>query len=137
MATDYIAASSGQDTPTLIVTTEALWNAYETLLQPQARYNFTERGVPLVDGGFKALMFRGTPVIQDEYCTAGFMYTLNERYLDVVTLKHPKYPTDKMGFTVTKLREPTDQDGQVGYILWYGDLVCTQPRRQAVMRGLS
>jgi len=54
-----------------------------------------------------------------------------------VTLKHPKYPTDKMGFSVTTLREPTDQDGQVGYILWYGDLIATQPRRQGVIRNIT
>lgn len=137
LATDYDSAKSGTDTPTLIVMHESEWSSYEALLQPQARYNFMQNGYPLTDGGFKSLMFRGTPVIADEYCTDAYVYTLNERYLKVATLKHPDYPTDKMGFSVSPMRAPTDQDAVVGYILWYGDLICTQPRRQAVMRGVT
>ena len=137
MAATFDAVKSGSDVPTLIVTHESEWTSYEALLQPQVRYQFATAGYPKIDGGFLSMMFRGTPVIADEYCTDGYMYFLNERYLKFVTLKHPDYPTDGRGFTVTKMREPTDQDGKVGYILWYGNLICTQPRRQGVDRGIT
>lgn len=42
---------------------------------------------------------------------------------------HPQHPTDKSGFTVTPMREPGDQDGQVGFILLYGQMVQTRPSR--------
>ena len=29
-------------------------------------------------------------------------------------LNHPDFPTDKMGFSTTKMRAPVDQDGSVG-----------------------
>ncbi len=137
MATTYDAVTSGTNSPTLMVTHESEWSAYEALLQPQVRFQFASAGYPLIDGGFKSMLFRGTPLIADEYCTDGYMYYLNEKYWDVVTLSHPMYPTDKMGFTVTKMREPTDQDGEVGYILWYGNVICTQPRRNGVIRGIT
>lgn len=137
MAASYDAAKSGNDVPTIIVTHESEWTSYEALLEPNVRIQLTQNDYRNVDGGFRAMYFRGTPVIADEYCTDGYMYFLNEKYWEVPTLKHPKHPTDKMGFTTTSLREPTDQDGQIGFILWFGDLICTQPRRQAVDRGIT
>jgi len=137
MRTAWDAVASGSDTPTVIPTTEAMFSAYEALLQANARYEFTTKGYPLADGAFKSLMFRGAPVVSDEYCTSGYMYFLNEKYLDFITLKHPKHATDKMGFTMSPMKEPTNQDGQIGQILWYGNFINTQPRRSGVVRGLS
>ena len=137
LATQYDLCFSGADRPTIIPTTKTLWSAYEALLQPQVRFQFATAGYPKIDGGFDTMFFRGTPIIADEYCTSGYIYYLNEKHLQVVTLKHPDYPTDKMGFTTTKMREPTDQDGKVGYILWYGNLICTEPRKQGVIRSVT
>jgi len=138
LATQYDLCKSGSDKPTLLVGTETIWSAYEALLQPQVRYNFnTGGGYPKIDGGFSALLYRDTPMIADEKCTSGYLYFLNEKYLELINMKHPDYPTDKMGFTVTKMREPVDQDGKVAYILFYGNLICTQPRRQGVIRSVS
>jgi len=137
LATEYDLCFSGSDVPTVIATTKTLWSGYEALLQPQVRFQIATAGYPKIDGGFNAMFFRGTPIVADEYCTSGYVYFLNEKYLKVVTLKHPDYPTDGMGFTTTKMREPTDQDGKVGYILWYGNLICVQPRKQGVIRSVS
>jgi len=137
MAASFDAAKFGSDTPTIIVTHESEWSSYEALLQPQVRFNFATAGYPKIDGGFLSMMFRNTPVIADERCTDGYMYFLNERYLKFVTLKHPDFATDGAGFSTSTFRVPTDQDGKVGYILWYGNLICTQPRKQAVDRGIT
>jgi hypothetical protein len=138
MATMYDSCKSGSKVPTIIVTHESEWSSYEALLHPHVRFNFDAgNGFPKIDGGFQAMMFRGTPVVADEYCTDGYMYFLYEPTLKFVTLKHPKYPTDKRGFSLTQMREPTDQDGQVGFILWYGNLICTEPRKQGVLRGIT
>lgn len=137
MATMFDSCKSGQDTPSIIVTTETVWSAYEALLQPQVRFQSEASGYNSGDGGMKALSFRGVPVIADEYCTAGYMYFINEKYLNLYYMKHPKFPTDKNGFIVTDMREPVNQDGQVGFILWYGNLVNSQPRRSGVLRGVT
>ena len=137
MATAWDACKSGNNAPTFIDTTEAMWTAYEDLLTPQARYNFDSQGYPKVDGGFDALFFRKAPVIADEYCASGYMWFLNEKTWVLHYVKHAKHPTDSKGFTLRPMAEPTNQDGQVGYLLFAGELVCTEPRRNGCVRGLS
>lgn len=136
LATQYDAVKSGSDYPSILVSPEAIWTVYEALLQPQMRYNNISSGYTM-DGGVRTLSYRGTPWMADEDCTAGYLYFLNEKYLNMVVLNQKGRPTDKKGFAVSKFREPTDQDGKVSFILWYGDLICTQPRRQGVIRSVS
>jgi len=121
----------------LHLTTLAMWTAYEQTLSPQARYEFTTGGFPKADGGFDKLTYRGAEVLKDPRATAGYWYMLNTNTIDYYYLKHPKHPTDNRGFTMSDLREPTNQDGQIGFILWYGAFVCLNPRHNGVIRGLS
>jgi hypothetical protein len=137
LATMFDSCKSGQDSPNFMVTDEATWSVYEALLQPQVRFQSEASGYNAGDGGMKAISFRGCPMISDEYCTAGYIYFLNMKYLQLYYMKHAKHPTDSRGFTVTPLREPVNQDGQVGFVLWYGNLINTQPRRSGVLRGVT
>ncbi len=129
----YDAAKSGGDSPSIIYTTETLWSAYEALLQAQVRF----AGAVTLDGSSTDLLYRKTPIMSDEYCASGKVWFLNEKYLYMNTLKHPKYPTDKLGFSQSPLVVPDAQDGQLGFILWYGNLVNTQCRRHAVLVGAT
>jgi len=135
MATQYSAASSGRgaESVDLLVTTETVQNAYEALLLPNQRFT----GSATADGSFSKLMYRGAEVIADEYCTSGDMFFLNTRYLDLFVGDHPVHPTDASGFTVTPMREPHDQDGQVGFILMYGQLTQKRPARHAKSKGVT
>jgi hypothetical protein len=137
LATMYDSCKSGQDSPSIIVTTEIIWSAYEALLQPQVRFQSEASGYNSGDGGMKALSFRGVPVIADEYCGSTDMYFINEKYLKLYYMKHPKFPTDAKGFAVTPLRDPVNQDGQVGFIFWYGQLVNSNPRRSGRLTGVT
>ena len=137
LATQYDLCQSGNDKPTLLATTNTIWSAYEGLLQPQVRYNFNTQGYPKIDGGFTALYYRDTPMVTDEKCTSGYLYFLNEKYIDLVYMSHPDFPTDKMGFAVSPMRVPTDQDGKIAYIFSYLNLICTKPKRQGVIRSVS
>jgi len=137
LATEYDLCANGANVPSLLVTDKTTWSAYEALLTPQVRIQLQAGGYPKIDGGFNSMLFRGTNIITDEYCTSGYIYYLNEKFLKVYTLKHPKYPTDKMGFSVTDLKEPINQDGQIGHILFWGDLICTNPRFQGVIRNVT
>lgn len=136
-ATMYSNCKSGNESPSVIVTTESLWDAYEALLQPQVRLMQDQGGQFKGEGGMKALSFRGTPIIADEYVESGKIWFINEKHLNFYHMQHPKFPTDKKGFTVTPMREPTNQDGQVGYILWYGQLVNDEPRKSGVLVGAT
>lgn len=136
MRTSWDAAKSGSDVPTVIATTEAMFTKYEALLQANPRWEVQQMAMKM--GSTNAeLVFRGAPVIGDEKCTAGYMYMINEKYLKIFTLAHPKFPTRPDGFAMTDMREPVDQDGTVGFLLNYFQMVNLQSRRHAVIRGLS
>lgn len=138
MGTQYNAASSGVDRVNLIATTELLFNAYEALHQTNVRYVVQGSSMPKIDTiGGGQLYFRGAEVVKDEYCPAGEMFFLNTNYIELIVGDHPKHPTDKSGFTVTPMREPHDQDGQVGFILFYGQLINKRPSRSARSSGLT
>lgn len=137
LATTWDAISVNGKKPTVHLTTPSLWTAYEQLLHPQARFNFQANGYPKVDGGFDALSFRGRDVLADEYCTSGYWYMLHEDTISFLYLPHPDYSTDSRGFAQTPLERPTSQDGKVGYILSYCNLINENPRYSGVIRGLS
>ena len=138
LASQYVAASSGRDAEAvdLIVTTETVFNAYEALNQPNIRWNDVTPGSTINPSGMK-LMFRGAEVVADEYCPSGYMLGLNTRYMDFYVGDHPLHPTDKSGFTTTPLREPHDQDGQIGFILLYGQLIQKRPSRMFKSIGVT
>jgi len=138
MATTYDAVKSGTDIPSFIVTSEAIWSAYEATLQPQVRYAINSGQQKLdIEGGFQTLRYRSAGIVSDELINSGYMYMLNTKYLQFKILKHPDFKTDNLGFAMRDLRAPDSQDASVGFILWYGNLINTQPRRSGVIRGLS
>lgn len=136
LATMFDSCESGSDTPSIILTTKTIKSAYEALLQSQVRFQMVD-GKISADGGITNLSFRTVPIIADEYCPAGNLYMINEKYLKLYYMKHPKFPTDAKGFAVSPMREPVDQDGEVGFIFSYVQLVNSQPRRSGRMSGIT
>lgn len=138
LATQYSAASSGRDAESvdLIVTTETIFNAYEALNQPNIRWNDVSPNSKINPSGMR-LMFRGAEVLSDEYCPSGYMFGLNTRYFDMFIGDHPLHPTGKDGFTITPMREPSDQDGEICFILAYLQLVNKRPARSFKSYGVT
>lgn len=166
MATSYNAATRGSDKPTLIVTTEAVWSFYEELLQPTITANYDAGGFAQVtkdgvlqnrgalkgEAGFDALYYRGTPIVKDEHCPAGFMYLLNENYLNWYSLPHPDnilksdsgniegyYSKDGKPPVIswTGFKKPTNQDAVIGQFVLYGELINRNPNRSSVIQGIT
>lgn len=103
MATSMRAASAAgtkRQRPSIIVTTEVVWDLLESLFTPTlhatydsiSRANLTTYAKPGVtykdqdslkgQYGFEVLVWRGIPVVADEKCDSGSMYFLNEEYLN-------------------------------------------------------
>ena len=148
-ASDFDAAQRGNDAPTLMVCPPAVFTIYEALLTPTVSHQFsmndfrmTGEGIAKVGGaiaanqGFRALTFRGIPVVADEKCTAQNLYTLNENHLKFYTLP-AKERAIKNGFAWTGFKEPANQDAVVGQLLWYGQLITDAPRTHARRTGIS
>ena len=127
MRTAYNTASKGgKDTPTLIVTTQTLFESYEGLFTNVAisgggsHFSTQSAGTKkIVDGGFQAAEFKGVPIVWDEFCQSGRVYFLNTRHMKLVVHKDANFET-------TDFERPEDQDAKVAQILFMGNLTCNR-----------
>lgn len=157
LATGFNAAQIGSDSPTLGITTPAIWNTIEGLAMGTVSFNnplpglsreygtIGRNGVTRGQGGelgFTSLFFRGVPIAQDEKCTAGRFYWLNENHLGLAMWPYPDFPgyvtkPAYNGFCWTGLKMPTNQDASVGQFLFYTQLVTDACRTHSYMTGKS
>lgn len=166
MSTLYNAASSGSQTPSLGVTTEAIFALYEQLLQPQERIaksvgmmkggpsSLGKEGGAFIGGtGFTGLYYKGFPILADEKCTSGVLYFLNEDFLDFYALPMAmtsaiKYRSqdidgndysevEGLGFSWSDWIKPTNAAAVVGHIYLGGELISANPKRHAKLTGIT
>lgn len=127
MRTAFNAASvGGKDTPNLIVTTQTLFESYESLFTNTAisgggtSFQTMSEGMKKVsDGGFQAQQFKGVPIVWDEQCPSGTMYFLNTKHMKIVN-------HSARNFKTTDFVKPENQDARVAQILWMGNLTCNR-----------
>lgn len=119
MTTAYNTVSVGNDHPDMVLTTQTLFEKYESLLQPQLRYTDTKTA----DAGFQNLLFKAAPVAYDVHCTAGVMYFLNSKYLTLVG-------HSGKWFAQTDFARPENMDARYALILCYGNLTCRNAKKQ-------
>lgn len=124
MTKTYNTVSRGNDHPDLILSTQLLFEKYESLLQPQMRYTDTETG----DAGFQNLLFKGAVIMFDANVQAGVMYFLNSKYIKLVG------HSDRW-FTPTPFVRPNNQDARYAQILCYGNLTISNRARQGKLTG--
>jgi len=119
MSTAYNSVSVGNDHPDVLLTTQALFEKYEALLQPQLRYTDTATA----DAGFQNLLFKAAPVMYDEHCTAGVFFFLNCKYLTLVG-------HSGKWFQQTEFIRPEDLDARYALIMCYGNLTVRNRAKQ-------
>ena len=100
--------------------------------------------------GFNAIYYRGVPVVADEATPSGYLYMLNTRNIAFYGVKSTdpdyqavKFTSDAMdsvynipvttGFSFSGFNKPIDQYGKVGHIILMGNLICDNPRNQAIV----
>ena len=103
------AAGSGQEAPTIALTTKAIWSLFEKILgtKLQANYDATSiKGYNRVSGktpvgvsvpaealkgalGVDAISYRGKPVVADDKAPDGTFFWLNEHYMEFRRLLSP------------------------------------------------
>jgi hypothetical protein len=123
----YGALTIGSDKPTLIVTSQIAFDAYEECLTAQKRFGSSSKS--LADAGFTNLLYRGTPVVVDDECPPGKMFFLNEKYIG---FRHHR----KRNFKFEGFQKPVNQDARVAKILWLGALTVSNPRMMGVVGSL-
>ena len=126
MGTTYNNVSVGNDQPTIVIGTQALYESYEALLEPNLRYTDTK----VADAGFQNLLFKGAPVTFDDDVTAGEIFFLNTKYLRLVA-------HTETWFQTTPFVRPTNQDARYAQILCYGELTCSNRARQGYIHSAT
>jgi hypothetical protein len=113
--------------PNLYVTTNVLQDAFERTLQIQARYSDQK----LLDVGFNNILFKGAPIVDDDLCTANYIYGFNTQFLDVLT--HVK-----RNFTKPEWKSPIRQpDTATANIRWAGNLVCSNRKAHVLYTNVT
>ncbi len=121
----YGACSIDNDSPDLIVTTQTIFDAYESSLQANKRWAGDDT---LADAGFQTLRFKGATVVVDSHCPAGQMYMLNSKYLDFKV-------HNKRNFAFEPFRRQEGHDAMQARIFWMGQLTSTNNRMHGLMVG--
>lgn len=124
MVLAYNTTSRGADAPDAIFTHQTLFEKYESLLQPQLRFQDPK----VADGGFQNLLFKTAPIMFDTACTAGVMYFLNSKYIKLVV------HSDRW-FTPTPFVKPSTQDLRVAQLLSAGNLTVSNRKRLGKLTG--
>ena len=122
MNTAYNTVSVGNDRPNVILTTQTLFEKYESLLQPQLRFTDTRTA----DAGFQNLLFKGAPITYDTYVGTGLVYFLNTRYIRLTGHRD-------VWWKPTPFVRPENQDARYAQILVYGNLCVSNRKRQGVL----
>lgn len=149
LATDTDAAQVGSDTPTVIITSPAVFSIIERLATPTLQLNY---GAPQSTGsptgemqgiglsyGANRIWWRGIPIISDEKCTAGNIFTLNEKHLWLYTVDYTSEVVEstREGFAFTGFKKPVNQNAVVGHLLFAGQLFGDSPRTMARRTGVT
>jgi hypothetical protein len=121
-----ICVSVGNDHPSLILTSQGIYEMYETTLTNMLRTTSNVLG----DAGFESLSFKGGAVTFSPSGTATNMYFLNERYLEMII------ETDA-DFAMTDWKPIPNQLDRVAQVVTQGDVVTSNRRMQGVLTGVA
>ncbi|MEM3335464.1 MAG: phage major capsid protein [Thermoplasmata archaeon] len=122
------ASQGGLDHPNLIVTTQTLFEKYESMATSMIQLNVpTPKDVKtLADLGFQVLQYKGQPIVWDEQCESGKMYFLNLNHMKLVVHKDAN-------FTASDFVKPENQDARIAQILFMGNLTCDRRKSFALL----
>ena len=123
----YNSCSIGNSSPTLIITKQVIYEAYEADAEGK-KQRVTD--TKMYDAGFQNLLFKGTPMIFDEDADAESVLMLNSEYLKFVIGKG-------RNFTTTPFVKPQNQDAKVSQVLFAGNLVTSKSDQHGRISDLT
>ena len=125
--TNFGSATVAREKPDLFVTTQTVWNALWARSQPSERNN---GGDDLREIGMDTIRLNGASIVVDSHCPSGYLYMLNTKFFEL-------YSHRRWDFRFRGFMEPTNQQRQIGQLLYWGNLVNRSPRLNGVLTGLT
>jgi hypothetical protein len=128
MTTAYYAVSSGAaaENPTDFMTNKTIFQKFEQTRLPLERIS----NVASANAGFENLTFKGRPLMYGNFIGTGLMFGLNMNYIKLAVHSASDMVT-------TQFIEPTNQTTKVAYILWRGNMVTNNRRRNFKLTGIT
>jgi hypothetical protein len=126
-ATYAVSSSSVVDNPTVYLTTKTVFQKYEQTRLPLERIS---NGNLTFNAGAKNLTFKGVPVVYGNYIASGLMFGLNMNYIYLAV-------DSETDMITTPFITPANQTVKVAYILWRGNLITNNRRRQFKLTSIS
>lgn len=102
------------------ITTQALWEKYESLLQPNQRF----LDAKMAEAGFQNLIHRGAKVVWSDIMPTTTWYFLNSNHVKLAVL-------DGQWMNFRGFVEPYDRDAKYGLITNYGTFITDERRKLA------
>lgn len=132
MQTMFGSCTEGGRHPTIIVTTQTVWNLYWALSVGGQAFPVQPGGhdEQLAQNGFTNLIFNGVPVVTDSHVPASQMYFINEDYVYL-------FVNPRADFNMKDFREPVNQDAMTSLILWAGNVVLSNCARHGKLLGIT
>lgn len=152
------AVTDGKVRPSMALTTYTVWSYIEQLLQTFQRNTYSDFSNMDAGAGYKSngLIWDGLTIFRDKKVAAGLFYLLNMDFLKFYGLKwwkgtpvslksevikgniyeyNPANATK--AFTWTNWIEAYNQGAVNGFMIMGGQLICTNPQRNAVLTGVT
>lgn len=126
-ATYAVAGGANDDTPTHYITNKTVFQKFEQTRLPLERIS---NGDLTFNAGARNLTFKGVPVVYGNYIASGLLFGLNLNYVKLAV----DTATDMV---TTPFITPTNQTVKVAYILWRGNLITNNRRRNFKLTGIS
>lgn len=118
--------TDGKDAPTVLVSQQAVFDEAYNLFTAFQRIESEEMGKL----GFKSLMINGIPLVVDSHCAAKTVLALNEEYVNLYI--HSGHNMRKEHHSSLET-----SDSMLTKIFWFGNLGCSQRRRQGKLGDIQ
>lgn len=128
MTTAYYAVSGSQmmENPTHFFTTKTIFQKFENTRLPLERFQNTSTA----NAGFENLTFKGKPITYGNYISSGLLFGLNLNYIDLCV-------DSETDFITTPFVVPTNQTAKVAFILFRGNMITDNRRRNFKLTSIS
>jgi hypothetical protein len=134
MRTVYNDCSQGKGVastrPDFVATTQTVYETYEALMTPSLRFSAKGAG----DLGFtdEMIKYKNADFVWTDYATSGELYFLNSRHIGLVVHRDANLTLSSGGF-----KQPANQDSFVAQVLFMGNIVTNNRRKNGKLTGIT
>jgi len=124
MLESWFLAVDGTITPNLIVShpDEIYQHQLEATTSSAVNRSENFTNTNQMTSGFTVFTFQGQPWVSDLHCPADAIFMLNMDFFHLVTHK-------KRDFQLKPFVQPVDQDVNIAWVKWMGNITCSDPSR--------